>query len=114
MQAHEPNATSWQGALAPTFVAALNRRWGGRVAYDDPHTLIDAIDLLAAPAEGPMELRVRFTMGARRGEWCLKWEDSAWRSLSDAVAWFGQVVWEAFPEVTYTAYHPEGFRLFVP
>jgi hypothetical protein len=111
MSADEVSVTGWQGASAPTFVEALNRRWRGRVAYDDPRTVVDAIELLAAPAQGPMELRVRFTLEGRRGEWCLQWEDTAWRSLPDAVAWFGQVVWEAFPEVRYTTYRPEGFQL---
>ena len=111
MRADETNVTSWQGTSAAVFVAALNHRWSGRAAYEDPRTVIDAIELLAAPAQGPMELRVRFTMGGRQGEWCMKWEDTAWRSLSNAVAWFGQVVWETFPEVRYTAYRPDGFQL---
>jgi hypothetical protein len=111
MRADEVSITSWQGTLAPAFVDGLNRRWKGRVAYDDPRTVIDAIELLSAPADGPMVLRVRFTMDGQPGEWRLTWEDVAWRSLADAVAWFGQVVWETFAEVRYTSYQPDGFRL---
>ena len=111
MQVNEPIAASWQGWRAKTFVDALNQFWDGRLARDDPPTLIESIQLLAAPSEGPMELRLRFRIGNQSGVWNLKWEDSAWRSLPDAVSWFGQVVWEAFPEVWYTRYRPEGFEL---
>jgi hypothetical protein len=58
-----------------------------------------------------MDLRVRFTMDGRRGEWRLQWEDTSWRTLPEAVSWFGQVAWEAFAEVRYTSYRPDGFHI---
>ncbi len=60
-----------------------------------------------------MRLRVRFTMEGQPGVWELDWDDASWRSLPEAVTWFGQVVWETFAEVQYTSYRPDGFRLGV-
>ncbi len=52
MSVNESVPTSWQGPAARTFVTALNGRWKSRVAYQDPWTIIDGVDLLEAPIDG--------------------------------------------------------------